>query len=212
MCGIFCTFNSIKLKELYNLNKDRGNISQSIIEFNSENMIDSIKKSHDNIIESHIIKNSNYAICHIQAPTNGLFTNFSRIHPACRDNKLLWHNGIIKDSSLKQLSKIFNISNIDWDTQFILDLIYENTLEKTLSILDGSFACIYYNGVELFLFRNEIAPLFIDNELNISSTPFENSNEIDPNAIYKLNLKNKSIEIVNKFEANYQQPYFFFEE
>ena len=60
-------------------------------------------------------------------------------------------------------------SKEQWDTGLMHDWLIN---KKSLDYIDGTFACLRYKNGKLYIFRNEISPLFIDDELNISSTKF----------------------------------------
>jgi hypothetical protein len=110
---------------------------------------------------------------------------------------MLWHNGIIKQK---------NLSEGTWDTQWLLEQIL-NYGWSALSRVDGTFACIMYNSGELFVFRNEISPLFIDDRFNISSTKYEGSVSLTPNRVWKLNFETKYLDVVAYFETK-ENPYY----
>ena len=65
-----------------------------------------------------------------------------------------------------------------------------------------------YNKEHIYIFRNEISPLFFDNNLNISSTEFENSEETEAGVMYKMNLHDKELEVIQRFETK-ENPYYF---
>lgn len=134
---------------------------------------------------------NDYLIGHSQAPTS----KTSHVHPAVYKNAKLWHNGLV-----------LGMTN-QWDTEYILKSIRDVGFE-TLSQLDGSFACIYQVDNELFIFRNELSPLFVDDKLNISSTKFIYSHDIDPNTVFKVDLFNKRLIKIAEFETK-NNPYYF---
>jgi hypothetical protein len=80
---------------------------------------------------------------------------------------------------------------------------------SALSRVNGTFACVMYNfGLNLYTFRNEISPLFIDDDMNISSTKFDNSRPIDPNIVWRMDLKQHKMYPEAYFET-LENPYFF---
>lgn len=66
----------------------------------------------------------------------------------------------------------------------LLNYLYNNVAPNDI---DGSFSCLYWDTTarwgQLYMFRNEIAPLFVDKDLNISSTKFPGSKSIKPNRL-----------------------------
>ena len=68
-----------------------------------------------------------------------------------------------------------------------------------------------YNDGELFVFRNEIAPLFYDTNLNFSSTKFEDSMALPADMVFKIDLKHRKITPIAFFETM-ENPYYIPEE
>ncbi len=202
MCAITASFDKNKLQELYKLNAYRGELSYSLssftfTDFMTEDIRLNILMQDNNKMPEDLIKNlpdgGKYFIAHSQAPT----TSSNNIHPAVFGNAMLWHNGIIKQK---------NLAENTWDTQWLLEQIIDYGW-SSLSRIDGTFACIMYNSGKLYAFRNEIAPLFYDKELNFSSTKTESARELPPNKVHKINLSYRTIEPVAYFET-LENPYY----
>jgi hypothetical protein len=202
MCAITASFDTNKLEELYKLNSYRGELSYSVSSFTFTDFITNsislnVLMQDNNKMPEGLIKNlppgGKYFIAHSQAPT----TNSNNIHPAVYGDAMLWHNGIIKQK---------NIAENTWDTQWLLEQIIDYGW-SALSRVDGTFACIMYNGGELFVFRNEIAPMFYDDNLNFSSTKIDSARELPPNKVFKVNLSYMTIEPVAYFET-LENPYY----
>lgn len=196
MCAIIGSFDKEKFKQLHALNAYRGELSYSLALFNNQGELKSLERAADKLtydrIDSLAMDQGDYILGHIQAPTS----EASNIHPAHNGSNLLWHNGIVKACKTH-----------GWDTQWMLDNIVEKSVHF-LSDIDGSFACVYYDGSSMYIFRNEISPLFIDEEFNISSTQFEGSETIIPNIVFHMLLHVKELQSVFKFET-VENPYFF---
>jgi len=200
MCSIIGSFSKSTLTELYKLNSYRGELSFSVCTFRKQNdgiqigfLMQSPGKMDGRFIPTYPCNPYDYFICHSQAPT----TDSKNIHPANVNGALLWHNGIIKQKELEEGT---------WDTEWLLKKILAKGWE-TLSDIDGTFACVMYDGNSLYAFRNEISPLFIDDRLNISSTRFEGSISLEPNVVWKLNLETYKLEPVGNFNTK-ENPYF----
>lgn len=200
MCAITASFSQNKLTDLYRLNAYRGELSYSLSAFSfSENKIqfDTMMQDRDRMPEGLIAALpegvNKYYIAHSQAPT----TNANNIHPAVYGDCMLWHNGIVKQK---------NLTEGTWDTQWLLEQII-NYGWSALSRADGTFACIMYNSGELFVFRNEISPMFYDKDLNFSSTKVEFTESLPPNKVFKINLKYKQITPIAYFETM-ENPYY----
>lgn len=201
MCAISGSFKKAKLLELYKLNAYRGEMSHSLTSFEYDNknrlrlgvLFQDNGPLNDEVLNAMHDKEDRFYIAHSQAPT----TDTNNIHPAVYGDALLWHNGIIKQKTL---------SPGTWDTQWLLERIL-NYGWSALSRVDGTFACIMYNNGELYVFRNEISPLFFDYDFNFSSTKFENSFPVPPNIVHRLVLTNKVFEREAYFET-FENPYY----
>lgn len=193
MCSIIGSFNKEKVKELVKLNQHRGNFSYSISVYNvcENKIIYSYKDFGEfnvNKFNSILHTPNNYYICHIQAPTGGMLKDYNRIHPVKYNNTYLWHNGILK---LKDRTL--------FDTKYLTNILSKKGFNG-LSDIEGLFSCVYYNK-GLYMFRTKHGKLYIDKDMNVSSEKFENSKCINFDTVYKVNLKNKEVIIVNEFKT-----------
>ena len=68
----------------------------------------------------------------------------------------------------------------------------------------------YFGYNSLQLFRNEISPMFIDEDHNISSTKFEGSKPLEPNVIWEFH-PGKTLIGIGYFKT-VENPYFFMDE
>lgn len=201
MCAISGSFDKLKLEELYKLNAYRGELSYSISSFKpiepGKNEFMVLMKGEgkipDNMIADFPSADNYYYITHSQAPT----TNSDNIHPAVYGDAMLWHNGIIKQKTL---------SDGTWDTEWLLERVLDYGW-SALSRVDGTFACVMYRSGSLYVFRNEISPLFVDDDLNISSTKLPGFESIKPNVVFKMDLKYKTLTPEAYFETM-ENPYY----
>lgn len=201
MCAISGSFKKAKLLELYKLNAYRGEMSHSLTSFEYDNenrlrlgvLFQDTGPLNEEVLNAMHDKEDRFFVAHSQAPT----TDTNNIHPAVYGDALLWHNGIVKQKTL---------SPGTWDTQWLLERIL-NYGWSALSRVDGTFACIMYNNGELYVFRNEISPLFFDYDFNFSSTKFENSFPVPPNIVHRLVLTHKVFEREAYFET-FENPYY----
>ena len=217
MCSIIGSFSKEKVKELAALNAYRGQHSHSITVFKTPwyDVVYQHKGFGPLIVDDHDFDTEDtYIVAHQQAPTTENKDEDS-IHPAIIGNNMLWHNGIIKEKSIKEMQKRLN-STLTWDTKLMLTQLM---LLDNIDSIDGTFSCLWRNNDKLYVFRNEISPLFVDNELNISSTKFNSSNSLEPNVIYNIHtgvsqlLKEKKICVgelnpVSTFKT-VENPYYF---
>jgi len=209
MCSITGSFSTDKIVELAKLNEYRGTYSHSITYIHRYTMsILSVSRGEGPLLYDTIrVPDDHYCIVHQQAPTTD--KSLDNIHPASIGNHLLWHNGIIKEKEIKRLQSKHE-STYNWDTKLILrQLIDDDTPDN----IDGTFSCVWYDGSDILVFRNEISPLFIDDELNISSTKFDGSSSIEPNIMFTLGTSHPKhnlpiLEPVGEF-STVENPYYF---
>lgn len=223
MCGIFSSFSKSKLIELAKLNSSRGNFSYSItaIDPTKQHLI-SIFKSFGNILD--VLETDDprvewvegaYYVCHIQAPTSATTKDARRIHPSeievILDNNLgshsltlLWHNGVLKHDYYTK-SKFYD-PELAWDTAVFHKEFHDDY--NNISKIDGQFACLYFEPGCLAAFRNPEAPLFYDSELNVSSTKFDDSKEIEPGIFYLFDFNEKMLKEASRFECMSNSYYF----
>jgi len=179
MCSIIGSHSKETIHMLIALNAYRGQHSWSISYYDLLwNCMKSVSRGMGEIPKDLInIGLNEYCIVHMQAPTTDN-KDMNTVHPAQIGNTYLWHNGIIKADWVNKRKDISS-----WDTQLILNQ-YVST--KDLNDIDGTFACLLCDEDKLYLFRNEISPLFIDKYSNISSTRFEGAILIKPNIIWEF--------------------------
>jgi glutamine phosphoribosylpyrophosphate amidotransferase len=204
MCGIFCSFDSKKAKELLTLNSYRGSHSYSFTVVGDE----PIRGLGE--FDVSLLDKDGYKICHVQAPTTEA-RGYDSIHPAEFDGMRLWHNGIVKDFDVKRLQQKYGVDT-SWDTMLILYELSSANWEENLSEINGSFACILQENGMVYAFRNEISPLFYDNEMNISSVIFNDSRPLPPNRMFVLDLGRRKIEDIGCSFKTKENPYYFGDE
>lgn len=219
MCSIIGSFEYHMLVHLYELNSYRGTHSHSVSVYDFRNKkvlyVDRDMGDLSNTKLSNICRTfpGHYYVVHSQAPTTENYS-YINIHPAAfhhtevRSTSLLWHNGILKPATIKKLREETCISST-WDTQLLLNYMIN---KGNLSEVDGTFACLMHHMGEMYMFRNEISPLFIDFDMNISSTRFDEtaadggSFSVKPNHVFRLDLFNKHTIIESTFSTK-NSPY-----
>jgi asparagine synthetase B (glutamine-hydrolysing) len=196
MCAIVGSFKKETIRELFALNAYRGQLSYSLCGMSKDIQLIGLQRGEGQLPIGFIDEfiQSEYYIGHSQAPT----TDTKNIHPAQIGQDMLWHNGIVKQK---------NISSGVWDTEWILQGINTKGFDF-LSDVDGSFACILYKNNVLYVFRNEISPLFVDDNLNISSTKFQESRSLEANTVYKIDLEKLQLIPIATFKTKVN-PFFF---
>ena len=210
MCAIVGSFDKDKLIELIKINSYRGSHSFSFSTYDQAGELKIHQRTIGVINPSDIhIPEGSYGIVHIQAPTTAEKT-LGSVHPAEQEHKgntsYLWHNGIIKEAYTREM-RVKLHSESKWDTMLMLSCIALYGWDS-LDSMDGSFSCLMYKGGALFLFRNEITPMFYDSDMNISSTKFENAVQTNANMVYMLDVHHRALEELHKFNT-VENPYYF---
>lgn len=207
MCSIIGSFDLKVVEELALLNLYRGQHSHSIACINQyTGSLDYLHRDFGPLnlsIIDECYRYEHYYICHQQAPTTSNKDRGS-IHPASYQESLLWHNGIIKDYYVKKMKEDLK-SDSTWDTMLILQKL---SRDNNLDNIDGTFSCVEYHDSQIYLFRNEISPLFIDKYCNISSTKFNGCESVEPNKVWNFNLKSLSLDYIFSFNT-FENPYYF---
>ena len=208
MCSIIGSFDKQKIVDLCELNAYRGQHSHSISYYNTiTNEFVQINRKLGPINYDDICPEDNeYIIVHMQAPTTDA-KDSSSIHPARIDRDVLWHNGILKAKEIERLKEKYQLDT-DWDTYILLKHMMS---EGTPDGIDGTFSCLWFDSYRLYLFRNEISPMFIDSAMNISSTKFANSEPTFPNTILLFEPALKNVVPILHFNT-VENPYYFGDE
>jgi hypothetical protein len=210
MCSIVGSFSKQKFKELIKLNQSRGSFSYSFFQFDTTTMTVSAVEQNFGEFPLEIIDQAEDGMMlfgHTQAPTGGLIFDKNRIHPAKIKEDFLFHNGIIKQQDINRLQKEHETDEA-WDSKLMLMEIQKIGLFQTLNTIDGSFACIFKDESKMRIFRSAAGTLFVDNELNISSTLFEGSNRIEKDVVFYLDFDTKTVIKENLFKSK-SNPYFY---
>jgi hypothetical protein len=216
MCSISGSFHPGQLWTLYERQLDRGAVTHSLSAYNIEKRtLEILEKGLGNLdietVKELPYDNQTFYIVHSQAPT-GASTDAINIHPAEEQyifgrTSYLWHNGIIKAAEVERLNKEYS-TNLTWDTKLLLHLIVK---KEDLSQVDGQFACVFVDpDTRMHIFRNELAPLYLDKDMNIASKEFEGAVEVPDGTIWWVDFPHKSLVPVDRFTTKIC-PYYFIE-
>lgn len=202
MCCISASFDKDTLISMIQAGSYRGGHSYSITTLNS-NLIKTIKKCIGNTekllddVERLNFLTNDYVIVHQQAPTTSERT-ISNVHPSAINGSLMWHNGILKQTTLDEYNQKYG-SNVKWDTA-ILHMMY---LDGCINSVTGGFACLYKNNDVLQIFRNDIVSIFVDKYLNISSVScLDTMKLLESNIIFNVDLLTKSLVKTDVFKTH----------
>lgn len=163
MCFIAFTNSTKRLEKLFSLDDKRGCWGWSLTTTLANDYhftIDARKfdaKDKDIIFDEG--RQDLLLIGHLLTPTGSVKKN----HPVRLDGNLLWHNGLIKQSSFLALADELGLNpNKIIDSELILAILAKDM--SLLEYLEGSMACVYYDADEdtLFAFRNNLSPLYLD--------------------------------------------------
>ena len=201
MCSIIGSHDKDMLVALIDLNAYRGQHSWSISYYDLLwNRMKSVSRGMGEVPKDLInIGINEYCIVHMQAPTTSN-KDMNTVHPAQIENAYLWHNGIIKADWVNKRKDVST-----WDTQLILN---QYVTTKDLNDIDGTFACLLCDNDKLYLFRNEISPLFFDKYNNISSTRFEGASLIKPNVVWEFLSDISELKETNMKFNTVENPYY----
>jgi len=207
MCAIFGSYSRDVFYELMELNSYRGFHSYSISVYDPiKRDIKIVKKGLGHFDASNVEDYMGvYWIGHIQAPTTEA-KSLDTVHPSAwpSHNTYMWHNGILKEDCIKMMQTALD-TKVVWDTKLLHHWLLDR---RSLSDVDGTFSCLMYEQGDILLFRNEISPMFIDDQLNISSTKFTDSVRTPANSVLKLDFINNVPVEVETFSTK-ENPYYF---
>jgi glucosamine 6-phosphate synthetase-like amidotransferase/phosphosugar isomerase protein len=208
MCSIVGSFNPDKIVELCKLNEYRGQVSHSLSLYDIVSGKIHVQKRVGPVDYDEVLSTKkdhlSYMIVHMQAPTTGDF-KVANVHPAQYQDRYLWHNGILKQDYIQKLKTQLD-EVCEWDTFLMLKALHEDI--HAVDKFDGSFACLMYAHEKLYVFRNEISPLFFDRYLNISSTPFADSQSVPANKLMHMDFNFDELFSVHEYNT-VTNPYFF---
>lgn len=223
MCCISASKSVERLKAMIRAGSDRAGHSYSITVFGkgtsrymvTNSAVDEILESIDYAVaHGLIVDGSTYVIVHQQAPTTSERT-MSSVHPAylkVGDHQtLLWHNGIIKDDSVRDLQSKYNSTTM-WDTMLLSHAVGDlvlNSNQSALSRILGGFACMYsVDGQQLWAFRNSVCPLYFNDDLDISSVKVGDMKEIKENRMMMIIPDTDEMHDISSFK-NHETSYLF---
>ncbi len=193
MCGILVTRSISSVKKYHDSLVERGTVAWSLASIDLSNLAyintPYILKSNKNDkldltkeLEAIVEFDGLIYVLHVQSPTSITHNT----HPAENSGRYLWHNGMIDSAAAERL----NVRDI-WDTQYLLDEIVPLTPDFSadkLNAFEGSFACVYYSGLAVYLFRNRISPFFYNKDEGVISSIKHNKlfEKVEPNIIFKV--------------------------
>lgn len=200
---IIGSFSKDKIIELCELAKPRNTYCHSISTYDVDNCsMFSVLRSYGDINYNKLNDNSNfYSIVFLQStpcdrsiqpPYRGELedgTNYQEYW--------LWFDGKLNQNDIKRI-QLEESTTESWEPMLLLKHVIRYGEPADLW---GGFSCVYSNGRELFVFRNEQVPMFFDSKLNMCTTPFKDSVTTASNRVLKLLLDKKKLKIISEFET-----------
>ena len=111
--------------------------------------------------------------------------------------EFLWMEGQIEDTEIEKLQ-----AEGQTDDKWSVRLFLRHILGSGIPIgIDGQYACIYSDGLEMYAFRNDYGSLFCDRDMNICTRPFSGSNTLPANKLYRLDFEKNMFIGVGDFET-----------
>lgn len=208
MCSIVGSFDFLQVKRLVQASLSRGQYAHALFILDAKNA--KVLYQHRGMgpldWQQHKEIPDGYMLCHHQAPT-GKKRGLDNIHPAYKKdgsvNHWLWHNGLLKAKTIKPNQ---------WDTSILLQNLIET---GTVDNIDGSMACFYHqydncnnsttSSGKMMVFRNHLAPLFIDDSGTVSSIEFTGSKPLPPEQFFMW--QQGAWQSIKKFKT-YHNPYY----
>jgi len=182
MCGIYLAQNKLDFHELALANSYRGNDTSSISVIDLNGNISTAKFNNgynksqlDEFDESYIL----FIIGHTQSAT----TKDSVAHPVTLGDSHLWHNGVIKAESIRDMQSVTGLET-SFDTELMLNYI-DNVGFNGLNDIDGGFSCFYYTEGKLFIFHNSVSPLFVGDN-TFSSVKLKNMKAVEVDKVFRI--------------------------
>ena len=202
MCAIFSANSKKEFRDLYELNRTRGDFSYGgMYIWNDKRFV--IDKQKGEALSSNIPDDADLYIGHTRAPTatTGQF-NWNNTHPFIYGDHIVAHNGIISNCIELAFYK-----KIEVDSELIPFTLQASTqgYADGLQKLRGTFAIWDYNirHEELIIARSA-NPIWLHPDTNsFSSIEFPESFLIEEGKVYLLS---QPFEIIETF--SYTSPYF----
>jgi len=201
---IIGSFYKDKIIELCELNKHRNSYAYSIGTYDVDNHgFLGVNRGYGEFSYNKLDNNPNfYTIVYLQSTPCG-----RNVQPASTIDRhaldhgfeeyYLWLHGNLTAAEIQKL-QIEEDTEEQWETMLLLKHVvrYEAPAD-----VDGSFSCVYSDGEDLYLFRNELESMFVDDELNICTMPFKGSRATSANKMILMNLEKKTLKITEPFDT-----------
>lgn len=194
---IIGSFSKKKIEELTDLGRHHPVHTHSIASYDLENSaLFSVLKGKGELpvykIDEdgpfyHIVHTSFYPESFSQPAT--LYTS--------HEMEYLWMDGELSEKEIEKFQTEYKTDNPDAVTLFL-----RHIRDRKVPIgVEGSFACVYSDGRDVFIFRNEFGSLFCDKELTFSTMPFEGSQTVAPNKMLAMNFVDKKLHVTGEFQT-----------
>lgn len=192
-----------KILELLKLREHRSTISHSVAyyDFEEESMF-GVNRGRNEIAPSMIDDDTSfYYVCYLDSsiykgniqPASKFIgqwqSDYSEFH--------LWMKGSLDPDTIHRI-QVEEDTEETWDLSLLLKHVIRYGVPANIK---GRFSCVFCDGQDIYLFRNEFEPMFYDKDLTICTIPFQGSESTPPNKILRMDFKKSQLVPTNQFST-----------
>lgn len=111
--------------------------------------------------------------------------------------EFLWMEGNLSEQEVKKLQAEGQTED-SWSVRLLLRHLLET---KTPIAIDGEFACVYSDGLEVYAFTNGAVPLFCDDTLTVCTHPFAGSKTLPRGKVYRIDFDENKFVSIAEFDV-----------
>jgi len=158
-----------------------------------------VLRGHNNTISSLLSQNKNmYQIIKVY----GGFNRSLHIQPAelykNEHMTFLWMEGDLTHSEIKKLQSEGQTED-KWQVRLLLKHLL-GPMPIPVGV-DGKFACLFSDGLDMYAFRNEFGSLFVNDQLTVCTRPFSGSATLPANKVYRIDFEENKFVSIGEFET-----------
>jgi hypothetical protein len=115
----------------------------------------------------------------------------------------LWMDGNLKDEEVEKLQ-----AEGQTEDKWPVRLLLRHILGANPPIgIDGRFACMYSDGMNMYAFRNDFGSLFCDDNLTVCTRPFSGSTTLPANKMYRIDFTENKFVSISEFETVHRMEF-----